>query len=119
MYMYSGTSVNNHAPLNKGHAVAIIITAKSQMNSLCTKQPLYIKAKTLFPKGVHYIHKGVPLYIIILIFLCHNNVTLYSLINNTEGTVYDFIIILIHLTTGDEAIIHNKYCHASYLLCPL
>ncbi len=61
---YSRTSVNNHLRIK----ASCYITAKasrSQMNSLCTKQPLNkghlcIKAKTLFPIGIRY--RGVPLY---------------------------------------------------------
>ncbi len=46
-------------PPNKGQLLYNGQAPRSQMNSLCTKQPLNkghlcIKAKTLFPKGVRY-----------------------------------------------------------------
>ena len=50
-------------PPNKGQLLFNGQAPRSQMNNLCTKQPLNkghlcIKAKTLFPKCVHY--RGVP-----------------------------------------------------------
>ncbi len=62
--MYSGTPLNGHPwsnpwPLYNGQE------PRSQMNSLCTKQPLnkghpYITSKIWFPKGGRY--RGIPLY---------------------------------------------------------
>ncbi len=70
---YSGTLLmatpEYRPPLYNGQA------PRSQMNSLCTKQPLnkghpYITANILFPKGGRY--RGVPLYTAVLsTFLQH------------------------------------------------
>ncbi len=56
--IYSGTSVNNYLRI-KASLLYNGQAPRSQMNSLCTKQPVNkghpcIKAKTLFPKGVRY-----------------------------------------------------------------
>ncbi len=75
--MYSGASVNNHLRIK----ASCYITARHPRPSLCTKQPLNkghlcIKAKTLFPNGVHY--RGISLYMYMLYAFRFNTVTAHS-----------------------------------------
>ena len=73
------------------------------MNSLCTKQqrpPLY-KGQNIVPQRCPL---QVPLYI-------NCFMSRQPLINNTEGTVYDFIYTYT-LDNWRRGYIHNNYCHA-------
>ncbi len=61
---YSGTPLNGHPWTKANCDITAMQAPRSQMNSLCTKQPLnkghpYLTAKMLFPKGGRY--RGVPL----------------------------------------------------------
>ncbi len=97
--LYSGTSVNNHLWI-KASCYITARAPRSQMNSLCTKQPLNkgylcIKAKTLFPKGDRY--RGVPLCNVCFCKLASGIMALQNKIEKTDTMQYLYGITILCL----------------------